>query len=541
MMAMIPGHALPEMFASPVLRAMLVVGLGLCLGEIRFPGGFKLGVAAVLFVGLLIGALVPDFSVPPVLRDLGLILFVYGVGLQTGPGFFRSFRNDGLRLNLAIILVLLLAFGVCALLIHYGHLAADTVTGLFCGALTNTPALGAATEAIAHQAHSAEHISAVVVGYGVAYPFAILVVLSLIQFFATRERRSVSGGPDPSALEVRTLRIANPHEQSWTVDKLESQFQVRVTRVRPPNGHADLGSGTATLRKGSLLTLVGTAAELEKATDFAGQPSDFRLQADPGDLETADFRVSNHHVCSRPIHEVEMEHGGLVISRVRRGDIEMAASPMFKLQPGDEVRVVVHRSQLDGLARFFGNSIAALSETSYLTFIIGIVLGLLLGQVPIPLPGLAAPLQLGLAGGPLLVGILFGWLGRTGPFVWTMSYGINLGIRNFGILLFLAAVGANAGSSLPAALKSQGLTLILIAVFITLTTHVAAWVAMKWAGERDVATLIGALSGLQTQPAALSFASARASAEKVQLGYASVYPLATILKIILVQLLLGIS
>jgi putative transport protein len=537
---MILTHFLSEILASPVLRVLLVVGLGLLLGEITFPGGFKLGVAAVLFVGLLFGALLPDFSVPPVLRDLGLILFVYGVGLQTGPGFFRSFRKDGLRLNLAIVFVLTLAFGVCALVIHGGHLPADTVAGLFCGALTNTPALGAATEAIGHQSHSGNGVAALVVGYGVAYPFAILVVLSLIQFFVTREKGPCLDDSNSAALEVRTLRIANVHEQSCIVDELESQFQVRVTRIRPPNGKPDLRSGTATLRKGSLLTVVGTAAELERAIDYAGQESDQRLPATPGDLETADFRVSNHRVCGRPILELEAEEGEYVISRVRRGDVEIAASPTLRLQPGDEVRVVAHQADLEDLARFFGNSIAAISETSYLTFILGIVFGLLVGQVPIPVPGLAAPLQLGMAGGPLLVGIVLGWLGRTGPLVWTMSYGINLGIRNFGILLFLAAVGANAGSSLPAALKSQGLTLILIAVFITLTTHVVAWLTMKLAGERDVATLIGSLSGLQTQPAALSFSTARASAEKVQLGYASVYPLATILKIILVQLLLEI-
>ncbi len=530
---------LSGVFTSPVLRILLVVGLGLLLGNVRFPGGFKLGVAAVLFAGLLLGSMWPGFTIPSVLQDLGLILFVYGVGLQTGPGFFASFRKDGLRLNLAVIVSIVIAFAICALAIHAAHLAADTVAGLFCGALTNTPALGAATEAISHGSNPGSQVSSVVVGYGVAYPFAIMVVLSLIQYFACRNRNDAAD-TQATVLMVRTLRIGNTHDHACTADKLESQFQVRVTRVCPPNGQPGLRTEQMMLRTGTLVTVVGTASELERVVEYAGHPSDVQLQTRPGDLEVADFCVSNREICGRPIHELEAEQGGLVISRIGRGDVEIAASPGLGLQPGDEVRVVVDRSDLAEMARFFGNSVTTLSETSYLTFVVGIVLGLLVGQIPVPVPGLAAPLHLGMAGGPLLVGIVVGWLGRTGPVVWTMPYALNLGIRNFGILLFLAAVGSNAGASLPAALKAQGVTLILLAVLITLTAHLVAWIVMKMAGERNLPTLLGALSGLQTQPAALSFAAARASAEKVQLGYASVYPLATILKIIFAQLLLGI-
>lgn len=536
-----PVHLLSEVFSSPVLRVLLVVGLGLLLGDVRFPGGFKLGVAAVLFVGLFLGAFLPGFTVPSVLQDLGLILFVYGVGLQTGPGFFRSFRKEGFRLNLAIIVAVVVAFAICAAVIHMVHLASDTVAGLFCGSLTNTPALGATTEAIGHGTHPGSQINAVVVGYGVAYPFAIMVVLSLIQFFIYRNRGNAAADLAVSALEVRTLRIANTHGHGCTADMLESRFRVRVTRVCPPNGQPTLRMVEQTvLRPGTLVTLVGTATELEKVVEYAGQPSDVRLQARSSDLETADFCVSNRKICGRPLQELEVEHGGFVISRIRRGDVELAASPTVNLQPGDEVRIVFHRSHMNEMPGFFGNSVTVLSETCYLTFILGILFGLLLGQVPIPIPGLAAPLHLGMAGGPLIVGIVAGWLGRSGPLVWTMPYGLNLGIRNFGILLFLAAVGANAGSSLPAALRAQGFTLIAVAVVVTLTTHVVAAVVLKMIGKQDTPTLVGMLAGLQTQPAALSFAAARTSAEKVQLGYASVYPLATILKIIFAQLLLEI-
>lgn len=535
------AHFLSEVFASPVLRILLVIGLGLLLGNVPFPGGFKLGVAAVLFAGLLLGALWPGFTIPSVLQDLGLILFVYGVGLQTGPGFFQSFRKDGFKLNLAVALVLVAAFLICVFLIHITHLSPDTAAGLFCGALTNTPALGAVTEAIGHGTSPGNQASAVVVGYGVAYPFAILVVLSLIQFFIHRDQGRSDDRPAEAALEVRTMQIADVLGRTqWTSQKLESRFHVRLTRCCLPNGHPSLLSEDTELSPGMLVTVVGSPTDVEQAVQEAGRPSPVILQATPSDLEVIDLRVSNRRLCGQPIHTLEAEHRGLVISRIRRGDVELAASPALTLQPGDEVRVVVHRSHLGEMAPLFGNSIAALSETSYLTFILGIVLGLLLGQIPLHLPGLAAPLRLGMAGGPLLVGILLGWLGRTGSLVWTMSYGLNLGIRNFGILLFLAAVGANAGSSLPPALKAQGLTLIFFAVLITLSSHFLAWFVMKLAGERNLPTLLGALAGLQTQPAALSFAAARVSGEKVQLGYASVYPLATILKIIFAQLLLTI-
>jgi putative transport protein len=219
----------------------------------------------------------------------------------------------------------------------------------------------------------------------------------------------------------------------------------------------------------------------------------------------------------------------------------MAASPTLLLQPGDEVRVVSDRTRITVLNALFGNSTTALSESCYLTFVMGIVLGLLVGMIPIPIPGLSAPLHLGMAGGPLIVGILLDWLGRTGPLVWSMPHEINLGIRHFGLLLFLAAAGANAGASLPSALEREGVSLILFAVIVVLVTHAIAWLVLKMAGERDLPTILGVLSGLQTQPAALSFAAARVEAEKVQIGYTSVYPLAIILKIILAQLLLELA
>jgi len=527
------------MTASPVLRVLIVIGLGLLLGNISFPGGFKLGVAAVLFAGLAMGAWWPGFTIPPVLQDLGLILFVYGVGLQAGPGFFRSFQKDGMKLNAAILVALGTAFLICFLLIHFAHQAADTVAGLFCGSLTNTPALGAATEAVRQGAYSGSQANSVVIGYGVAYPFAILIVLSIIQFLAWRERNRNHDVPTDS-LQVRTLCIRNNAEELWTIRKIETQFLVRVTRVKSPHGHLSLSGSQEDLRPGTLITLVGTAGELEKASDFIGAPSSTHLQDHSSDLGAVDFYVSNPRICGQPLHQVEDMEGHLVISRIRRGDMEMAASPLLSLQPGDEVRVVVDRAHLKNLARFFGNSVTALSETCYLTFILGIVFGLLLGQIPIPIPGLASPLHLGLAGGPLLVGIFLGWLGRTGPLVWTMPYALNVGIRNFGILLFLAAVGTNAGPGLVSAFRAEGMILIAFAIVITLTTHFVAWLAMKLMGANDLSTLLGALSGLQTQPAALSFAAAKASMEKVQLGYASVYPLATLLKIIFAQLLLAL-
>jgi len=533
-------HILSEILASPVLRVLLVIGAGLLLGNVPFPGGFKLGVAGVLFSGLLLGALSPGFTIPSVLRDLGLVLFVYGVGLQTGPGFFSSFRKDGLRLNTAVGVALIAVFLICVFLIHTIHLASDTIAGLFCGALTNTPALGAVTEAIDHGSHFGSQGSAVVVGYGIAYPFAIVVILSMIQFLIHRNRGTGKASSVETRLEARTLKVTHKSDQTLTVDGVEALFQVRITRIRPPNGQSALRHERITLRPGTLVTMVGSTGELEKAMEYVGEPSTIRLQAHSGDLEVADFHISNREICGRPIYELEAEHKGFVMSRIRRGDVELAASPSLTLQPGDEVRVVGHHSDISDTARFFGNSVTALSETSYLTFILGILLGLVVGQVPLAVPGLSAPLRLGMAGGPLLVGIFLGWLGRSGPLVWTMPYGLNLGIRNFGILLFLAAVGTNAGSSLPSALKSQGTTLILLALAITVIVHLVACLILKIAGERDLATLLGALSGLQTQPAALSFAASRASSEKVQLGYAGVYPLATILKIILAQLLLEI-
>lgn len=228
-------HLAPAFFITlpPVFYILLVIALGLFLGDIPFPGGFKLGVAGILFSGLILGAFLPGQKIPAVLLEMGLILFVYGVGLQTGPGFFRSFRKDGLKLNLAVLVSLLTAFFICSVLVLVLGQSSLTIAGLFCGALTNTPALGAATETLANTSTSEDDVNSVVVGYAIAYPFAIMGVLLIIQFGAWLSRRGRNPALVDRRLQARTVEIATLQDgRAWTVQALETAFEVRVTRLR---------------------------------------------------------------------------------------------------------------------------------------------------------------------------------------------------------------------------------------------------------------------------------------------------------------------
>ena len=528
---------------SPIIRLFVIIALGYLVGEIKFPGGFRLGVAGVLFVGLTCGAWNRSMELPVEIQTLGLVLFVYCIGLQAAPGFFKSFKREGLRLNLAVTLALGLTFIGAYVLMRTTGRSAPLVAGVFTGALTSTPALGAVTETLSRSGSTTTAADLAVVGYGVAYPIAILVVLLIVQVLATRSGKNVppieviSPLATPVTIAVETLDESG---QPWRAGVVTQKTGALLTRYRTPDGQSGLATDASTLPPGSLVLAVGNVAQIEKGTALLGRISPVNLQDELRGFEVHRYFVSNPAIVERPLGELGLSKLGAVVSRLRRGDVDLAVSDQTLFHLGDRVRVISYRDRELEVRKFFGNSVTVLTETGYFSFALGIILGLILGQIPLPIPGLSEPVRLGVAGGPLVVALVLGSLGRSGPFIWSIPNEVNLTLRHLGILFFLAAVGVKAGRGLLPVLQTDGLPLVALSVAILVIAHAPFLLALRLTNQRNLPTILGAVAGFQTQPAVLTFAATKVPSGPLNTAYATVYPLAVILKIILAQLLLAV-
>ncbi len=539
------------MIANPLLLLFVVAAVGYPLGRIKIRGS-SLGVAAVLFVGLAIGSLDPDLKLPEIVYLLGLVLFVYTIGLSSGPVFFASFRRKGLRDNLLIVGALCLG-AVGAVIAHsLLGLKATTTAGLFAGSFTNTPALASVLETIKTSASAAElqkMMAEPVVGYSIAYPMGVLgmiLAISLMQRIwkvdyrhEIREAGNVGANTPLANRTLRVLRVESPQE---TIEQLVKgrTFDVVFARMKRA-GHISLIEDQTCLQPDDVVSVVGTVEELDRVTAYLGEPCNEHIELDRVEVDYRRIFVSNPKVAGRRLKELNLTtEFGAVVTRLRRGDIELLPHDNTVLELGDRVRVLTYRNNLDAVSAFFGDSYRALSEVDILTFSLGLALGLLLGIVPIPLPG-GVVIKLGLAGGPLIVALILGALGRTGPLVWNLPYSANLTLRQLGLIFFLAGVGTRAGYAFFNTLsRGHGLAIFFAGMLLTCAI---AFLAL-WTGYRlfkiPMGVLIGMLAGLQTQPAVLGYALEQTGNDAPNVGYASVYPVATIAKIVLAQILLTV-
>jgi putative transport protein len=521
---------------NPMLVLILVIGVGYLLGKIRI-GGFSLGVSAVLFAGLAFSAYDPRLALPEIVYELGLVVFVYAVGLAAGPGFVNALRRRGWREN-ALTAVVLLASGAGAVgaALAFG-IDKRMAAGMFTGSFTNTPALAGVVQAL-------DGDSTPVIGYSLAYPIGVLGVITVISLLERRWRPDRGAAPAISpdaAVRAWTVRVTRDDRPTVQAVVAHGDAEVQVSRLRL-NGDTRLAWPDDTLAPGALVTVVGERPALERTVEWLGER--VRSEHLPWDRRHLDSRrmfVSNPQVAHRPLRTLGLlSHEEVIITRVRRGDADMVATADTILEIGDRVRVVGSPERLDQAARLFGDSYQAASEVNILSFAIGIGLGLLLGMIPFPMPGGA--LRLGPAGGTLIVALVLGAFGRTGRVVWQLPYGVATTLRQVGVVLFLAGIGTRAGGNLRGAMSDPrslrvigvGAVLTMAAVFVVLL------IGRKWL-RIPFDRLTGVVAGMQTQPAVLAFASERYAGEAANLGYATVYPLAMILKIIIAQLVLMLA
>jgi putative transport protein len=544
-----------ELLATqPAVLLFTVVGLGYFLGNLRV-GGFRLGIAAVLFVGLAFGAADPRFAIPEVIYVLGLIVFVYTVGLQSGPIFFNLFRRQWLKITSLALLSTVAAAAATIVAAKVLHFGAPVASGLFCGSLTNTPALAAAVEALRNSLAGANLdatsrrlvLDGPTVGYSIAYPLGVAVLIVVMQVAthllridlkAERQRAKRSSGMGSDDLLSREVRVTNPQIIGKTYGEAlltEVTGMVFTRRQRGPS--VDLVVPGMVLQQGDVLVGVGSPEAVRKAELLIGPLVQEQVETLSPGIEYRDLLVLDRKVAGTAAARLSDAVGHpVIVSRIRRGGVQITPHPEAVLEFGDQIRIVTHRDFLDRATRVVGNSMTDYSEADFLSFSFGMILGVLLGTVPIPLPG-GQRVTLGLAGGPLVVALILGRLGRTGPVVWTMPPNANLTMRQLGILFFLAGVGTRAGGSFVHTFQNQGLALLMVGAAVTLLSSLL----IVFLGYRifgyDMISTFGMLAGIHTQPAALAFANAHTGSDHPNVSYAAVYPVALIAKIVLAQVL----
>ncbi len=551
---------------NPLLLLFLVAASGYLIGRIKIAGS-SLGVAAVLFVGLGVGALDARLRLPEILPQLGLALFVYTIGLSSAHAFFNSFKGRGLQQNLLVIFVLCCGAGLIGLAQHWLQIRPTLMVGLFAGSFTNTPALASAIEFVKVNSVGIsgvaleQRIADPTIGYSLAYPMGVLGMIfvygllrrvwgkSVIQ---DREQlRALGALNDP--LVSLTLRITKQLTPLTTIRSLLQTHHWDAIFVRYSPAQQKNLSGLDTpapvalveedtaLHVGDLLTAVGRAEVLDAVVAELGEVSPDAIDLDRSEIDFERVFVSNPDLVARPLSELDLRgRFGALMTRVRRGDNTFVPRSDTVLQMGDRVRIVAPRQLIGAVKAFFGDSYRAVSELDVLTFNLGLALGLLAGIVAIPLStsgGLTV--KLGVAGGPLLVALCLGRIERTGKLVWTLPYSVNLTLRQAGFVMFLAGIGTRAGQAfVNTLLSSGGFYLFALGALFTCVSAVLFLVLGKALLKLPIDMLGGLLAGMQTQPALLAFATEQAHNDAPELGYSQVVPVAILTKIVLAQVLL---
>ena len=533
---------------SPILTLFVVIGLGYLLGELEI-AGFRLGVSGVLFVGLAVGSLSPDVALPEVVPTLGLIIFVYAVGIHSGRAFFDSFKREGYRNSLLAVAVLLVGAVLAVASSYTLGLGGPRAAGLFCGALTNTPALAAARERITVNGRAsglaAGEIRRLadqpVVAYSIAYPIGVIGVLLSFQLARRLWGLKVPPAEEAPEIQARDFVVSNPGITGRTVSdvlRVHKDVGFVISRIRH-GGRTDLAKPDTVLSEGDIVVAVGEEEALERALHIFGAPTDARLEVDRSELDYRRIFVSSKEVVGKRLQDLDLQNRlGAMITRLRRGDVDVVPRPDTRLEMGDVVRVLTRKEKFPAVSRFFGDSLRGTAETDFGSVAIGMVLGVMVGMLPIPLPG-GTTVTLGLAGGPLLVALVLGRLERSGRVTWIIPAPAGLTLRQIGLLLFMAGVGVKAGYSFADTIRSNGAQMLaagaLITFGVTLCTIFVGHRLLKIPFD----ALMGLVSGVQTQPACLAYATGLTRSDAPNIAYAGVYPAAMIAKIILAQLLIS--
>lgn len=533
----------------------LVAVVGLWLGNIKIRGvGF--GIGGVLFGGIFVGHFADQLGwvlsadMLHFIQEFGLILFVYTIGIQVGPGFFASLRVSGLRLNLFAFGIVVMGGLVTAILHKLFAIPLPVVLGIFSGAVTNTPALGAGQQILRDLGIPADVVDQMGMSYAMAYPFGICgILLSMwlvrvlfrvnVEQEAKEHESTLTNGH--ALIKTINIRVENPNLNNMAIQDVPILNSATIICSRLKRDETLMVPSPDTLiQHGDLLHLVGQPADLNNARLVIGQEVDTSLSTRGTDMRVERVVVTNEKVLGKKIRDLQVkERYDVVISRLNRAGVELVASQDASLQFGDILNLVGRPSSIDAVADMVGNAQQKLQQVQMLPVFIGVGLGVMLGSIPLYVPGFPVALKLGLAGGPLIMALILGRIGSIGKLYWFMPPSANLALRELGIVLFLAVVGLKSGGDFVDTLvNGEGMSRVGYGIFITAIPLITVGLLARMFAKMNYLTLCGMLAGSMTDPPALAFANnLHATSGAAALSYATVYPLVMFLRIITPQLL----
>ncbi len=544
----------PNSIAHIVALYAFVISLGVLLGKIKF-FGISLGVTFVLFAGILAGhfGFTGNPAILSFLQDFGLILFVYCIGLQVGPSFFSSFKEGGITLNLLAVGIVALNIAV-ALVCYFalqGRVEVPMMVGILCGAVTNTPGLGAANEALQQLNYDGPEIA---MGYACAYPLGVMgIILSMIVI-----RYICRVDLDGEQAEIHQREEANPHLKPFSLSlevhnealngKTLSQVQNFLARDFVcsriiQDGHMHTPNSKTELSLGDRMYIICAEDDSEAIVAFIGpkveQDWDIENQHNKA-MVSRRILVTQSSINGKTLGELHFSSMyGVNVTRVNRSGMDLFASRQLRLQVGDRVMVVGSQEAIERVANLLGNQLKRLDHPNIVTIFAGILCGILFGSLPIAIPGMPTPVKLGLAGGPLIIAILIGRFGYKVKLVTYTTMSANLMLREVGLVLFLASVGIKAGENfVQTVVEGDGLLYVGIGFLITFLPLLIIGAVARWKHRVNYFTLMGLIAGSNTDPPALAYANQTSGNDAPAVGYSTVYPLAMFLRILTAQLLI---
>lgn len=541
-----------ESVAYTVIVYSVVIAVGVALGKIKI-FGISFGIAWVLFAGIAMAEMgfTVNMHIQHFIKEFGLILFVYTIGLQVGPGFFSAFKREGIKLNLLAILSIVTCVATVIAIHYITQTDMSTLVGIMSGAVTNTPGLGAANATLAEK--FGEEAPSLTTMYAVAYPFGVLgiiiVMLGLKSIFKVNldsEKRlnSVRHSKDQVVINRFAIKVTNPSlfGKKLKVIKETLNFDFTISRMCR-KGEILMADAATVIQEGDIVLIVANQKENEKFFTLMGENVPILdYFPDEKDMRYTSRRinVTQRAIFTKTLAELDVrKHFGVTITRVFRAGVEFVPSAHTKLQFGDTITVIGDETHIQLVSKEFGNSKRRLQTPHIAELFMGITLGVLLGSIPFSIPGIPGAVRLGLAGGPLIVAILISRYGGKFSVTHYVSQSANLMVREIGIVLFLASVGLDARAQfVQTLLHGQGLYWMGLGALITLIPLIITSLVARIKGKLDYLEICGLLSGASTDPPALAFANEMNNSEVPALTYASVYPLTTFLRIMVAQLLI---
>ena len=541
--------------AGAIFILAIVIASGLFLGKFKLKG-ISLGTTWILFMGILLGHL--GLRINPVMlsfiRDFGLILFVFAIGLQVGPGFFHSFRKDGLPMNLLSLGLVLLAVIVTYLIHLVSGENLGIMTGIMSGAVTNTPGLGAAQQTLSDAAAASEDITTAATGiasaYAVAYPLGVLgaiavLLLAKAVFKVDIEKEEAANASDGEGSAYRmACKVENPALFGKTVHSIigeENSDHMVIARMKRGEKvfFPDLD---LPLQEGDMLLIVTDVQHRDKVSIIFGEelPVDMAQWRQEGTkLVASRLSITKSSITGKSLRKLDVRRKyGVTVTRIMRAGVDLQADADLILQVGDSMKVVGSEEGIQKVAQLVGNQPESLHKPNLIPIFFGIALGVALGLLPIRFPGMPQPLKLGLAGGPLIVAILLGHFGPKLRITTYTALSANLMIREIGISLFMAAVGLGAGKTFVASRLGGGYIWVLYGAIITIVPMMVIAMVARWAMKMDFFKICGLLAGGTTDPALLSFSEQLFGSGRIAVNYATVYPLTMFLRVVAAQVMI---